>query len=278
MIERAVYSLWTSPMDDEHVGFNSEEALFNCFRLSLHHTKKWFKRVHLITDLKGRDLVKKYDLNFDKVSVDLEDAMWGIDKKHWALGKIYACKIQDVPFIHLDIDVILFKKLPDSLFSKDAIFQNSENKLERYSFYKDMMILDKKMYKNRPDWYDVNNLHALNCGLIGFNRLDFLEEWWIESLKYIEYLRVSDDSDGGYKTLISSLIFEQQFVGCLCKNYGYSISKLTDLDPKSSKIEWVSEGLSKFLGYTHLISASKRDSKVEDKVKGKLKLLDLPFN
>jgi hypothetical protein len=67
-------------------------------------------------------------------------------------------------------------------------------------------------------------------------------------------------------------------VGCLCKNYGYSISKLTDLDPKSSKIEWVSEGLSKFLGYTHLISASKRDSKVEDKVKGKLKLLDLPFN
>jgi hypothetical protein len=97
MVERAIYSLWTKPMKGEHVGFNSEQALMESFALSLHYSKKWFKEVHLITDLKGKKLVEKWGLEFDHINTDLENIMDGIYQNHWSLGKIYACKIQ---FIH----------------------------------------------------------------------------------------------------------------------------------------------------------------------------------
>jgi hypothetical protein len=267
MIERAVYSLWTSPMDGEHVGFNTEEALINCFKLSLHYTKKWFKEVHLVTDVKGKALVEKHALEFDNINTDLEYVMRGVYRNHWSLGKIYACKIQDKPFMHIDIDVIWFKEPPKKLFFKDAIFQNSEKK--SWPHYREMMAVDKKNYTNKPKWYDVDNIQAYNLGIIGFNKLSFLKEWWNESLKYIKHF---DSEKEHLKSVhnVSCLIFEQHFVGCLCKHYNYSVSTLTDLDSNKSKDEWPSEQLAKSLGYTHLVSGSKRDKKIENLVKRKL--------
>jgi hypothetical protein len=265
MIERAVYSLWTKPMDgkNEHVGFNTEEALFNCFKLSLHYSKQWFKEVHLVTDIKGKALVEKHGLEFDNINTDLEDVLKDIDEKHWSLGKIYACKIQDKPFIHLDNDVIWFKKPPVKLFLKDAAFQNSEK--TSWPFYKDMMEYDKKHYINRPKWYNVENIEAYNCGFIAFNKLDFLKKWWEESLNYIKYI---DNTKGNH--VLPCLIFEQHYVGCLCKNYKYSVCILTDFDPNNNKYEWPTEQLAKELGYTHLIAGSKRRPEIEKKVKIKL--------
>lgn len=268
MIERAVYSLWTKPMDQEYVGFNSEEALMECFALSLYYTKKWFKEVHFITDIKGKELVDQYGLIFDYISTELEDVLQNINKREWALGKIWACKIQDKPFIHIDNDIILFKPLPKDFLTKDAIFQNSENNEYILQYYIGMMKYDKMYYVDKPKWYDVDKLRAYNCGLLGFNRLDFLNEWWETASKHINFIK----HQGGYPdtSSISPLIYEQQYIGCLCDEYNYTVGLLTDYSDSPNPVQWIPDDLARKLGYTHLLSQSKRNPSVEKKVRNRL--------
>ena len=266
MIERVVYSLWTTPMDGEHVGFNTEEALFNCFKLSLHYAKKWFKEVHLVTDVKGKVLVEKHGLEFDNINTDLEHVMKGVYRNHWSLGKIYACKIQDKPFMHIDIDVIWFKKPPQSILTSDASFQCVEDQTQEY-WYKLLIDHADKHYKDKPEWFNCKEIKAYNCGFIAFNKLGIIKEWWDEAIKYIKYL---DNSGFDYNHHLSCLIYEQFAIYHLLKHRKYRVDVLSNHHPSSRGKGWILEDAAKALGYTHLIAASKREPDIEKKVKRKL--------
>lgn len=267
MIERAVYSLWTTPMDGKHVGFNTEEALFNCFKLSLYYTKKWFKEVHLVTDIKGKALVEKHGLKFDNINTDLENIMEGVYRNHWSLGKIHACKIQDKPFMHIDIDVIWFKKPPLSILTSDASFQCIEDQGQEY-WYKLLIDHAEKNYKNKPVWFNCKKIKAYNCGFIAINKLDILQEWWDEAINYINYL---DNSGFDYNHHLSCLIYEQFVIYHLCEYKNCTVDVLSNHHPSSLGKGWLPEKAAVELGYTHLIAQSKRDPKIELKVKNKLK-------
>jgi len=254
-------------MDGEYVGFNSEETLINCFKLSLHYSKKWFKEVHLVTDIKGKELIEKHNLEFDHINTDLETVMQGVYQNHWSLGKIYACKIQEVPFIHIDIDVILFKKLPDTFLQSDAGFQNTETDSSAV-WYKLLLEHANEHYKDKPVWFDCKNFKAYNCGIIAFNNLSLLNDWWEASLNYIEYL---DNSKFNYDHHLSCLIYEQFAIFHLCKHHGFNVDQLTNHgDTNDKKAGWISEKLAKELGYTHLIAQCKREPEIEKKVKNRL--------
>jgi hypothetical protein len=280
MIERAIYSFWTKPMEDTYVGFNSEESLIECFALSLHHSKKWFKEVHLITDLKGKALIDKYGLEFDYVTTELEEALADIDKKNWALGKIYACKIQEKPFIHIDNDVILFKPLPQSFLRAEAGFQNHENHIW-HRFYGPMIDFDRDNYKTPAIWYNFPSNEdgkSYNCGIIAFNRIEVIQEWWDEALKHAMYI----DEIGGYPKdtiSISSLIFEQHFIASICKHYSIRACMLTDFySSEKHNATHIDDELAEKLGYTHLISTTKREKHIEEKVKKAVEVLGIKIN
>lgn len=267
MIKRAVYSLWTKPMNGKTVGFNTEKNLIECFTLSLHYTKKWFDEVHLVTDFEGKDLVERYGLSFDNIDTSLEHVMMGIYENHWSLGKIYACKLQKEPFIHIDIDVILFKPLPDKFLKSDAAFQNLETESQEY-WYKWLLDHAEKNYVSKPKWFDTEKVKAYNCGVIAFNKLDVIQEWWTESLNYIKFL---DESKFNYDHHLSCLIYEQFCIYCICKFYNYEVDLLTFYGESHEKyMGTISEELAKKLGYTHLIAASKRDPLIEKKIKNRL--------
>ena len=267
MIKRAVYSLWTKPMNGKTVGFNTEKNLIECFALSLHYTKKWFDEVHLVTDFEGKDLVERYGLSFDNIDTSLEHVMMGIYENHWSLGKIYACKLQKEPFIHIDIDVILFKPLPDKFLKSDAAFQNLETESQKY-WYKWLLDHAEKKYTSKPKWFDTEKVKAYNCGVIAFNKLDVIQEWWTESLNYIKFL---DESKFNYDHHLSCLIYEQFCIYCICKFYNYEVDLLTFYGESHEKyMGTISEELAKKLGYTHLIAASKRDPLIEKKIKNRL--------
>lgn len=270
MIERAVYSLWTTPMEGQYVGFSTEEALIDCFKLSLYYTKQWFKEVHLVTDLKGKELVEKHGLEFDNINTDLEEVMKGVYENHWSLGKIYACKIQDKPFMHIDIDVIWFKKPPKNLLKADASFQMIETE-PAFMFYSLQLDYANKYYFNKPVWVDFKDIKPYNCGFMGFNKLELLDEWWEESLRYIDFI---DNSQFNYREKphhLTCLIFEQFYIYHLCKHYKYDVDFLTNYHPSSKGTGWIPEDAAKELGFTHLISVTKRNPIVELKVKNRLK-------
>ena len=237
MIQRAVYSLWTKPMNDTYVGFNSEEALMECFALSLHFSKKWFKEVHLVTDNKGKELIDKYGLEFTDVSTALEEGLADVD----------------------------------------AAFQNTEAHTY-HEFYGNMIDFDRDNYKTYPVWYTFPNNEegqSFNCGVIAFNKIELVQEWWNEAIKYVKYL-----SDiGGYRDVkynIPSVMFEQHFVASICKYYGLNIGMLTDYhEPSKSHYDHIDDELSEKLGYTHLIAQSKRQEYVEKKVKNAVKALGI---
>lgn len=268
MIERIVYSLWTSPMDEQTVGFNTEKAFIECFSLSLHFSKKWFKEVHLVTDLKGEQLMKKYGLTFDNINTDLETVMKDVYKGHWSLGKIYACKIQDKPFIHLDNDAILFKPLPESFLNSEIGFQNIETE-EQEQWYKLLLTHAEENYKTKPVWFDGTDFKAYNCGIMAFNKFDIIYEWWDEALKYIDYL---DNSGFNYDHHLSCLIYEQFAIYHLCKHRSYNVDLLSFYGrPEQRDLGFLPNDLAAKLGYTHLIATCKRNPKIELKIRERLK-------
>ena len=254
MIDKAIYSLWTKPMDDFLVGFNSEEIFIKCLSISLEMSKKYFTHVELVTDIKGKELlIDKYGLPFTSVSIELEEALKDIDSKHWAIGKIYACKIQKEPFIHIDNDVIWSKKPHIDLLNTDACFQQSE-------IMKDVGLEHIRPYINLINNFRLDSKYinwdfkeSYNCGIIGFNRLDLLDIWWDEALKYIEYV---DNYNMGYE--ITSLIFEQFYITNLCNYFDYNVKLITDF----SSINNI-EDAAGILGYTHFVSDSKKTKENE---------------
>ncbi len=255
MIDKAIYSLWTKPMDDFLVGFNNEETFIKCLSISLEMSKNYFTHVELVTDFKGKELlIDKYGLKFTSVNTDLEHELKNINNRHWSIGKIYACKIQKEPFIHIDNDVIWSKKPHIDLLTSDACFQSVEimkdivdgNNKSPY----DYLINNFRLDSNYIDW---NITEAYNCGIVGFNKLDILETWWEEALKYIEYI----DS---YKldNEIIPLIFEQFYIVNLCKHFNYNVKLISDFS-KSNNIEEAAD----LLGYTHFVSDSKKTKENE---------------
>jgi hypothetical protein len=274
MIDKAIYSFWSKPMNDKYVGFSSEKSLIECISISVMMSRKHFSKVELITDIKGKELlIDKYNIPFTSVSTELEEALVDINQKHWSIGKIYACKIQKEPFIHIDNDVIWFKKPPIELLTADACFQNVEvlsySSILSNSY--DFLIDHLKSNHNYPDYIETND-DPLNCGIIGFNRLEHLETWWQDSLKYIDYVD-SYFQEEYYKELphlVPCLIFEQYYIGGICKNFNYDVKFVA----RGHEENWgVNDSTSILLGYTHLIAHTKRLEYVEQLLSSNYEIL-----
>ena len=273
MINKVVYSHWSKPMDGEHVGFNSKEAFANCARLSILASKKWAGAVELVTDKEGyKFLIEDLKLPFDNIRVEL-DHLNHIDEMHWAIGKIYACLIQEEPFMHIDFDAMWFKKPPDYILNAPAAFQNKEYISDAYhQFYiglveqvRDHGGLEINKYINIQNPivpYEQNSIefqeYAVNCGFMCFNDLSIIPFWWECATDYIEKIGARVN---GWD--IPSIIFEQFFISKLLQVKNINFEVLDQV--------WVYEDRAREVGYTHLISASKRNPIVEEKVANKLK-------
>jgi len=262
-MNKVVYSHWSKPAKDEFVGFNSKEAFANCAELSVLNSKKWFDRVELVTDEKGyKFLIEDLQLPFTDVKVEL-DKINNISKVHWALGKIEACVTQKEPFMHQDFDVIWFKKPPKRILKSKLAFQNCEvNPNGIHGFYKPLLDEAKKLYKlpscdNIVNW---DKIMAVNCGFMVFNTDKLFKQWKKMVYEYIEQW----DKHHKYGIMMDcpSIVFEQVFLYWLAKHKNI---KLNFLD-----YEWVNPELASKYGYTHLISASKREKDIEEKVAIKL--------
>jgi hypothetical protein len=268
MVERAVYSFWSNPSNDEHVGFNSEEAFINCLYLSVLYSKKHFKEVVLVTDNAGKKmLIEKYQIPFDSCSTELNELATE-NKKHWSIGKIKACAVQKKPFVHIDNDVILFKKLPAQFLMSPVGFQSFEGNFfsQYYSFCMDDLKLN---WNESPKWLDSSDYTAYNCGIMLFNDLRVLDEWYLHAKKYINYVdkKLLEGFDfGGH---LPCLIFEQVFIKHLLNLYKIPVIFLSSFY-NNENIQCIDDDLAAKLGYTHLISTAKRNVDIETKIKQRL--------
>ncbi len=190
---KAVWSFWTKPYV-AHRGHSwpSEKHRWLAWALSVETARQHYPDTWLITDDAGaRMLVDGLGLPFTRVSTEL-NALAQHDSEWWALGKIYAYWMQTEPFVHVDNDVFLWKRLPTRLERAD-VFAQSPEPLTAAPYYQPEQleqVLSHVQDAWLPDewrWYQrTHNRLGYCCGIFGGNCVDFINRFATAALKIAE--------------------------------------------------------------------------------------------
>ncbi len=132
-------------------------------------------------------LVDVLELPYDEV----HESMNNWEPPHpqlWALSKIHTYAQQKEPFLHIDGDVFLFDKFPERITKGSVVAQNVE---EFTDYYYTFMKPIKRHFIYHPvcvkdDFKKMENLHALNAGILGGCDIDFFQRYTAEAFKYVE--------------------------------------------------------------------------------------------
>src|SRR5262249_39430480 len=190
---KAVWSFWSKPFEAHrrHSWPSQRHHLF-AWVLSVETAKQHYPETCLVTDDAGaRLLVDDIGLRFAHVSTEL-NALAGHDPDWWALGKVYAYRMQTKPFVHIDSDVFLWKPLPERLARADVFAQNPEPISSGATYYQPEQLelaLDRMRQGWLPDewrWYRRSPVQRAECcGIFGGNRIDFINRFATASLRMI---------------------------------------------------------------------------------------------
>jgi len=193
----SVWTYWSKPARvGWHSVWQSERHHWLSWVLSVETTRSHYPETVLFTDEEGaRLLVDALGLAFSRVSTGLS-RFEDLDPSLWALPKIHSYRQQTEPFLHLDSDVFLWKRLPARLERADVIAQNPEEFMVGESHY-------------RPDAFDPagegsgdlwvpaewawfygggrNPQRGDACGIFGGNRVEFVRYYAELAEKFVEH-------------------------------------------------------------------------------------------
>lgn len=280
---RSVWSFWSKPFEyDRHSAWLSEKHHLLSWVLSVETARRQYPDTCLITDTHGaRMLVDTIGLSFEKVSTSL-DAMDDYHPDWWALGKLHAYRCQSEPFVHIDSDVYLWKRLPEKVENASVFAQSPEYfSLDGGSWYRPRECVGalKKTRGWVPiewQWFvDHQGNKAACCGIVGGNDVDFIHHYADLGIRSVR----SKENFSGWSSLGGNMgdnLTIEQYSLIACIEYRNQIQK--DLEPVD--IEYLFEGpeqafnedCARTMGYTHLIGGAKRNQilaeRLEDRVRG----------
>lgn len=253
----ALQSLGTRYLNDNNGNFLSIEDMIASMELSARLVAKHHSLV-CATDKLGYQLIKSFRHIYDHIYVTLDDCP-DYSSYSWALYKLYAYLLMDKPFFHLDNDVFLYNGLPHRLVNHDYFFQNREWFYWSHFFYQDAIkeyspiIAEGSLLPNQE--------MAVNCGIAGFNKLHFLNDYYQQAVNLCQRFmqhRFSDDLQKHHLCVL----FEQAFIVPFIQDssIGYFINDDATL------IDYP---------FTHLIAGSKRNKAVMTSVEQQLRFLQI---
>lgn len=258
----AIYSLYEDYKEKVNGGFKSKKDLASTLTLSVLESKKQFKEVNFYTNKFGKDLVDYYEIPFDNVFVVLDKFDKILHPNLWAYIKIYVYNLQKEPFIHIDNDVILWDKIPESYNKYDLYFQNKEH-LSTHQGYKGLLEKASKFPVVNQDIIDCKPDFAYNCGVVAGKDLELINEWHSIVEEFI-FSKGNEKSWEKTKDKHSmNHLFEQYFISCLIhlkgnKNIGTLLGD-----------DFYKSALSDFK-MSHLWGPAKREQRVMNKISQRL--------
>jgi hypothetical protein len=271
---RAVWSFWAKPFArrEGSVWLSDYHALLS-WVLSVETARRHYPDTALVTDDAGADLLLgRLRLPFRSVSLELNrlrdrDADW------WALGKLYAYRLQTRPFVHLDADVFLWERLPAALESAEVFAQSPEtfSPDEAGHWYPvravEATLLPRGGWLPRAWlWYSASPppLQASCCGIVGGTRVELLAEWADLGIRVAE----AQANAGGWARWPSkgncNVLIEQFLLGAVVAHRRHHPRRPGD---ERLRVEHLFAGdgdpyapaNAERAGYTHLIAGAKRD-------------------
>lgn len=214
-----VQTFWTGNHDfdteaqglDMTAGWLSSEFHWMSWAYSCFQLKKLHGEVELVTDERGKDiLINKLELPYTSVNLALEGTVDVIHPKLFSLAKMKTYSLQTEPFVHIDGDLFLFRQINPRILSAPLISSNPEAGL-----YFNAEVIDEIEKKDFwiPDHLqslqDEPQLFSSNAGIIGGNRLDFIQEYCHISFEFVERNRklLDDIETGNLNFLIEQMSF-----------------------------------------------------------------------
>lgn len=240
----------------------------NLHQFSLHYAKKHYKNVCLITDTKCLPFFEK--LPYTNITTELDDLnnLLSGPNFNWALGKLFTYNIlatKNIPFIHLDYDVFIWKPFTTNCWSESVLVQSIESPSTFLDspdpFERIYGLVEYKKYgsKNYINEYDFSQESAYNVGIFGGADTEFIK---LYAKKAIEF---SIDPENYY---VSKLL-KQRHKGifpCLCEQY--LLARIAEKnnkkvfcylgeDPRIKQVDFVADQK----GYCHFhgLKTSKKD-------------------
>lgn len=252
-----VQSFWVSP---SLVQSHSIEQRYNggwiypgqtlrSFALSASLLKKNYpdQPLKLVTDNLGKKYLVDYlQLPYDEVSTSLEDIEY--TPPFWSLGKIYAYREQEEPFIHLDGDVFVWDEvILQKLLNKKLVCQTPENPAFYQKWMQGLYASIKKLPEDFIEFLEQDQLKGVNAGVIGGTDVDLIKEYADYALGLVERLTSSNGTQNGN---INMIVEQSSFLYFARK----ANIRLTFLYEESTKkIDFMNRD------YTHLIGQQKRN-------------------
>jgi hypothetical protein len=188
---KCVYSFWSKPFlanihsapnahtavamgFNSYAGFSSLADFLHSWVLSTALSSQHYGEVELVTDTYGKTLlVDRLHLPFSAVHVALDRVPTHVSARHWSLSKIVAYSLQTGPFVHVDADVYLWKRLPAQLETAPVFGQNTDSHVWLNFHYTEPYFLMYKFLPVLPDdfTYTPRIFHpwdtAICCGILG---------------------------------------------------------------------------------------------------------------
>jgi hypothetical protein len=257
-----------------------------------HHLLAWVlstetARVHyrpavLYTDDAGaRLLVDGAGLAFDEVHTTL-NALSASDPSWWALGKLYAYREQAVPFVHIDSDVFLWRRLRPDVESAPVFAQHPDVISPGRSFYHPEVL--EAALAGAGDgwlpaqwrWYRASGLapRAESCGIVGGHRVDFLRHYADQAIHLVEH-RGNQEAWNGLDDRAAHVVLIEQYLLAACVEHHRHHRDSGDDDfgiayVFASSHDAFTPARAAAAGYTHLIAGSKGDPDIAARLEARV--------
>ena len=287
---RAVWSFWSKPFEDAR-GRRWRDPLHHllAWGLSVRLARRHYPQCVLVTDSPGKAmLVDELRLPFTHVSTEL-DQLADADSAWWALGKLLAYSIQKEPFVHLDTDVFLWRRLPRRLIAAPVLAQHPEpyHLAERYcgprlvedAFARVQLTLPREWAWARSHW--GLQFRETNCGILGATNVEFIGYYARQALdlvlnpRYAAAWATIEDKDG-----LNQIIEQFTLAACLDFHRFDPSSPFAGVHARylfPSLHSALHSGLAGRLGFTHLLGDAKSNERVGRRIEQRMHDEDAGF-
>lgn len=282
---RAVWSFWSKPYQSRQSWtWLSELHHLLAWVLSVETARRHYPDTELVTDAEGAAiLVDGIGLHFERVSTMLDDLSHA-DPGLWTLGKLFALRVQESPFVHVDPDCFLWNPLPDRIALGDVFAQSPEPLSYDGTSYYDGRIVKETMKANHgwlPEemsWFlSTRGSYVVNTGIVGGNRLDFIRYYADSAIRAaLDPANERAWSIVRDKTHLITFIEQGMLSACIEYHHGRAGSIFSGLKAKylfPSTEDAKDPAQAKRIGFTHLLGPlAKRDEQVQGRLQARVAL------
>lgn len=261
---KIVQSYWSKAYKNSlNNGWAFRETHYMSWALSCLQLKQFYDEVELVTDSEGADfLVNKLHLPYTSCKTTL-DKLTDKNTAIWALGKIAAYEEQQVPFIHVDGDIYIWRPFPKRMENAAILAQNIE---KNYPFNINLLSEMNEKEFSFPFQLSSGDMCETNMGIVGGHDLDFFKDYC--SLVY-SFLDTNRDKLESLTSGVSSIntIMEQYLMYEYAKRCGKEIEYLISSLPNTEMYKLTLFSLlPREVSFIHNIGSNKKREITSDRL------------